>query len=324
MSVTLGPSQSRSASAAAGYNGASAARGYAGSAVPVTGGVDALPLPLPLTRTSDDALDAVLAEYRRRRWQNAAWSAVVAIAVLASLLYAGVLDPHRYRDALPTILTLARDAMPPDFGRWRQWGRPLLETLSMSVSGTLIGLLAAVPLGVLAARNTGPRHVGAAVRLLLNGLRAVPGLIWGVLFVAAVGFGPLPGVLALACHSTGMIGKFCAELLEHVDPAPGNALRSQGVSTLGVLRFAILPQMLPRMMDVTLYRWEHNVRAATTLGVVGAGGLGLEIVTAFHLFEYREASALIVVLLALVTLINLLGARIRAVLLGSNDGSNGA
>ncbi|MFB8828425.1 ABC transporter permease subunit [Azotobacter sp. CWF10] len=108
-----------------------------------------------------------------------------------------------------------------------------------------------------------------------------------------------------------MLGKFFAEIFEHVDRAPVDALRSQGVPVLGVLRFGVLPQVLPRLVDVALYRWEHNIRAATTLGAIGAGGLGLEIVTAFHLFEYREALALIAVLLALVSLVNLLGAQIR-------------
>lgn len=108
-----------------------------------------------------------------------------------------------------------------------------------------------------------------------------------------------------------MLGKFFAEIFEHVDRSPVEALRSQGVATLGQLRFGVLPQVLPRLVDVAAYRWEHNIRAATTLGVVGAGGLGLEIITAFHLFEYREALALIGVLLVLVTLVNLLGAFIR-------------
>ena len=225
--------------------------------------------------------------------------------------YAGVLDPARYADALSTIFKLAGDALPPDFSRWRNWGKPLLETLSMSIAGTALGLAAALPLGMLAARNVGPAWIGIPVRLLLNACRSIPGLVWGIIFVAAVGFGPLPGVLALACHSTGMLGKFIAEIMEHVDVEPGNALRSQGVSDLGVLRFSILPQIMPRLVDVTVYRWEHNLRAATTLGVVGAGGLGLEIITAFHLFEYREASALIIVLLGLVTLINIGGAFAR-------------
>jgi phosphonate transport system permease protein len=108
-----------------------------------------------------------------------------------------------------------------------------------------------------------------------------------------------------------MLGKFFAEIVEHVDPAPGDVLRSQGVPTLGVLRFAVWPQVVPRIADVTLYRFEHNLRSATTLGAVGVGGLGQEIVTAFHLFEYREACALIMVMLALVAVIDALGALIR-------------
>lgn len=265
-------------------------------------------------------LTAVVALARRRAWRPAAVFAVCFAIVATAFVYAGALDPQRYADALPTLMTLAGDAFPPDFSRWQKWGKPLLDTLAMSVVGTVLGALAAIPLGALAARGTGPVVLRGLVLLFLNILRSIPGLVWGIIFVAAVGFGPLPGIFALACHSTGMIGKFCAELLEHVDPAPGAALRSQGVSEIGVLRFSVWPQLLPRLVDVTLYRWEHNVRAATTLGVVGAGGLGLEIVTAFHLFEYREALALIIVLLVLVTLINLVGARIRAHLLGALSG----
>jgi phosphonate transport system permease protein len=132
-----------------------------------------------------------------------------------------------------------------------------------------------------------------------------------VIFVAAVGFGPLPGVLALGVHSTGMLGKLFFEALEHVDPAPGAALRAHGSTRLGIFRFALLPQALPRLTDALIYRLEHNLRAATTLGIVGAGGFGLEIVTAFHLFEYREASALILVLLTLITAVNFFGAALR-------------
>lgn len=265
------------------------------------------------------AVEQVLSDSRRLRGRRQLQSLFGLTVVLAFCAYAGVFDLARYADALPTIAQLASDAFPPDFSRWRNWGTPLLETLSMSIAGTAFGLLAALPLGMLAARNITPNWLGAPVRLLLNTCRSIPGLVWGIIYVAAVGFGPLPGVLALASHSTGMLGKFCAEILEHVDSAPGNALRSYGVGHLGVLRFSILPQILPRLVDVTVYRWEHNLRAATTLGVVGAGGLGLEIVTAFHLFEYREALALIMLLLALVTLINIGGAYIRQRLLQAEE-----
>lgn len=257
-------------------------------------------------------LAAILDDGRRRALRSALATAGVAAIILAAFAYAGAFDPRRYVGALATIAQLAADSSPPDFSRWPAWGRPLLETLSMSIAGTVAGALLALPLGALAARNVVRNAaIGGGVRLLLNGVRSIPGLIWGVIFVAAVGFGPLPGILALATHSTGMLGKFFAETIEHVDPGPGDALRAHGVSRLGVLRFSVLPQILPRLVDVTIYRWEHNLRAATTLGVVGAGGLGLEIVTAFHLFEYREASALIIVLLGLVTVITLVGGRLR-------------
>ena len=139
----------------------------------------------------------------------------------------------------------------------------------MSASGTILAALLALCIAPMAARATSPVWLTAPTRLGLNALRSVPSVVWGIMFVAAVGFGPLPGALALACHSTGVLGKLYAETLEHVDPAPGAALRSQGVSPIGVLRFGILPQVLPRLADVTFHRFEHNVHAATVMGLVG-------------------------------------------------------
>ena len=243
---------------------------------------------------------------------------LVAAAVYI-LYYSSVFDLARYRDAGPTIVSLLSDSVPPDFNRWRNWRQPLIDTLAMSASGTVLAALVALAIAPLAARTTSPASLRIIVRVGLNALRSIPAVVWGIIFVAAVGFGPLPGALALACHSTGMLGKLYSETLEHVDPAPGNALKSQGVSPLGVLRFSVLPQIMPRLIDVTLYRFEHNIHAATVMGLVGAGGLGLEITTAFHLFEYREAFALILTLLTLVTLINVLGAALRAHLLGLED-----
>ena len=262
--------------------------------------------------TLSDQVESVVADGRRRALKGYAGLAVAALAVSAAFAYADAFNLARYRDALPTILVLLGDSLPPDFSRWQSWGRPLAETLAMGICGTVLAAGAAVPLGALAASGSGFPVLGHAARLVLNTLRSIPDLVWGIMFVAAVGFGPLPGLLALACHSTGMLGKFYAEIIEHVDTAPGEALRCHGVSRLAVLRFSVLPQILPRVVDVTLYRWEHNVRAATVLGVIGAGGIGLELVTAFHLFAYREAMALILVLLGLVTLINMLGAWVRS------------
>lgn len=260
-------------------------------------------------------IEAVLQEGQNRARRRMMAAAAAGTVILAAFVYADALNLQRYRDALPTLLTLLGDALPPDFSRWREWGKPLLDTLAMSIVGTVFGAVAAIPLGTFASRGAGPAWLLAPSLLCLNTLRSIPGLLWGVLFVAAVGFGPLPGIFALAFHSAGMLGKFYAEILEHLDPAPGNALRSHGVSELGVFRFSVWPQIVPRLLDVILYRWEHNVRAATTLGMVGCGGIGQEIVVALDQFDYREASALIVVLLGLVTTLNLFGAGLRRRLL---------
>jgi phosphonate transport system permease protein len=247
---------------------------------------------------------AILDHGRRGRRRAAAWSVLALLVVAAGLYGSDLFHLARYSDAVRTIGTLVRDAMPPDFSRWQKWGQPLVDTLAMSLAGTAIACLFAMPLSILGAGIAGGRWVRAAVRMVLNTTRSIPLVVWGIACVAAVGFGPLPGALALAIHSTGMLGEFYAEILEHVDPGPG------------VIRFAVLPQILPRIMDVSLYRWEHNVRSATLMGVIGAGGIGLEIMTAFQLFEYREAVARIILLLVVVTVINAISSRVRSRFLG--------
>jgi phosphonate transport system permease protein len=266
-------------------------------------------------RDPDLELLLVLAECRRRDRLRMMLGLATAAALAASLAATGGLDLRRYADAGRTILQLLADATPPDFARGRAWLRPLFETLMMSVGATLIGGLVAFPLSLLAARTTRfPKAVASAAQLLLNIARSIPELVFGIVFVAAVGFGPLAGLLGLACHSVGMLGKFATEHLEHLDHAPAAALESQGVSGIGIIRFCLVPQVLPRLVDLALYRWEHNVRAASVVGMVGAGGLGLELITAFSLFEYREALAILVVILATVSIIDLASRRLRILL----------
>ena len=254
----------------------------------------------------------VLDECRRRTRLRFALGLTVVALLAAALAGSGGFQLDRYAGASRIFLQLLADSFPPDFSRVGNWVRPLLETIAMSVAATLLGAAAAVPLALLAARNTGfPSAVSATARLLLNGARSIPELVFGIIFVAAVGFGALAGVLALTCHSVGLLGKFATEHFEHLDRGPAEALQSHGVSRAGIIRFCLLPQVLPRLVDVTLYRWEHNVRAASVMGMIGAGGLGLELVTAFSLFEYREATALLIILFAVVTVIDGLSSRLR-------------
>jgi phosphonate transport system permease protein len=271
-----------------------------------------VPLRRPGSADVTAGLANILASRRRGRLGRRAGAFAVLAGIALAFYVADLFHLARYSDATRTIFTLLGDALPPDFSRWRSWGKPLLDTLAMSVAGTVVASAAAIPLAALASGRAGVPSLAGAVRVMLNVFRSIPLVVWGIACVAAVGFGALPGALALAIHSTGMLGEFYAEILEHVDPVPGDALKSQGVSSLGVMRFAVLPQILPRAVDVTLYRWEHNVRAATVMGVIGAGGIGLEIMSAFQLFEYREALALILLLFVLVTGINAISKRARS------------
>jgi phosphonate transport system permease protein len=148
----------------------------------------------------------------------------------------------------------------------------------------------------------------------LNLLRSIPELIMGIIFVARVGFGALPGVLAVGLHSVGMIGKFFAESIEHVDPKPIEAARAAGASPFQVIWHAVLPQAMPQLADTTIYRWEYNFRASTVLGAVGAGGIGFELIAALRVLEYAQVSAILICILICVTIVDGIGAALRSYL----------
>jgi phosphonate transport system permease protein len=256
--------------------------------------------------------DAILAEQRWRNLRARLGVAVLLAVVLAACYHAGLFDVKRLVQGWPSIVLMLREAWPPDFGRARQWVEPVFDTLMMSIAGTALAVALAVPLAVCAARTTTP-HVLAYVlaRGLLNALRAVPELILGILLVAAVGFGILPGVLALGLHSVGMVGKFFSEAIEHAHREPVEAARAVGAGPLQVILHGIVPQILPKLVDVVIYRWEYNFRASTVMGVVGAGGIGFELIAALRLLQYKEVSALLLVILVMVTLVDALGAVVR-------------
>ncbi|WP_066255363.1 phosphonate ABC transporter, permease protein PhnE [Hydrogenophaga flava] len=187
------------------------------------------------------------------------------------------------------------------------------ETLAMSAVGTLLAAMAGLALALPAARL----HAGdaararAPTRLLLNALRSVPELVWAALLLISAGLGPLAGTLALALHTSGVLGRLFAEAVENAPPGPAEALRAQGVGHGRVFLYATLPQVLPQLMSYTLYRWENNIRAAAVLGVVGAGGLGQ--LLAFHmgLFHMPKTATVLGAMLLLVAIVDAasLGAR---------------
>ena len=263
--------------------------------------------------TGSPAPSASVLDEHTRGWRSKLGrvALVLAIIFLASW-YVGLLDFRTLANGVPAIGVLLAESLPPDFTNVLDWVSPLLDTLAMSIAGTAIAVTASVPLAFLAARNTSPHPVVFHLtRTLLNGLRSVPELIMGIIFVAAVGFGALPGVLALGLHSIGMVGKFFAEAIEHVDEAPVEAADAAGASRLQVLYHAVLPQVLPQFADVSIYRWEYNFRASTVMGMVGAGGIGFELMGSLRIMQYQEVSAILIVILLMVTLVDSLSGNLR-------------
>jgi phosphonate transport system permease protein len=238
--------------------------------------------------------------------------ACLLVVCAAALTITGFFDAARFAEGIPALAQLFSEMIPPDFSRWQHWLRPLLDTLAMSIAGTILAVILSLPLALLAAPNTTPfPALGYVARLLLSFLRSVPELILGIIFVAAVGFGALPGVLALALHSVGMVGKFYAEAIEHVDPRPLEAARAAGATRVQVITHAVLPQVLPQMADITIYRWEYHFRASTVLGIVGAGGSGFELIAALRLISYDQVAAILITILACVVVVDSLGAALR-------------
>ncbi|MBC2770554.1 phosphonate ABC transporter, permease protein PhnE [Pusillimonas sp. 7-48] len=254
----------------------------------------------------------LLAVDRQRNQRTFMLVMLIVLCCLVALGITGFFDAQRFIDGAPAMHQLGSEMIPPDFSRWPHWVIPLRDTLAMSVAGTALTVVLSLPLALLAAPNTTPHPlVGRALRVVLAAFRSVPEIILGIIFVAAVGFGALPGVLALALHSTGMVGKFYAEAIEHVDPKPMEAAAAAGASRFQIITHAVLPQVLPQLADITIYRWEYHFRASAVLGIVGAGGIGFELMAALRLIKYSEVSAILLSILACVIVVDSLGGWLR-------------
>jgi phosphonate transport system permease protein len=249
----------------------------------------------------------------RQGWR---WCGIQAGLVLLVILLCAwltdLLDVQRMSEGIPAIGTLLTEMFPPDFTEVGSWVRPMVDTIAMSIAGTALSIVLSLPLGVLAARNTSPNLTTYRIaRGLLNIFRSVPELIMGIVFVAAVGFGALPGVLALGLHSIGMVGKFFSEAIEHSHEAPVEAARAAGGNQIQIITHGILPQVIPQFADVAMYRWEYNFRASTVMGMVGAGGIGLELIASLRLMRYNECFAILLTILVMVTIVDALSSKLR-------------
>jgi phosphonate transport system permease protein len=205
-----------------------------------------------------------------------------------------------------------RRASPPDFSRFSDMLYPTLETVDIALVGTVAGIVMALPLAVLGARNVTPYP---ALYYLSRGVigycRSVPDLVWALLFVTAVGLGPFPGVCGIAMHSIGMLGRLFSEVIEDMDMGPVEALTLTGASRLQVFTQAVVPSVAPSLLGIGLYRFDENLRSSLVLGFVGAGGLGFQLLSAMNLFQYRTVSLLLLITFVLVMCAERLSAALR-------------
>jgi phosphonate transport system permease protein len=215
----------------------------------------------------------------------------------------------------PWIADFLGRMLPPNWAYAQNLLRPAIETVQIALWGTLLGVVLALPVCFFAARNLSP-HAGIfhALRQVLNVMRGINEIILALIFVAAVGLGPFAGVLAIAVHGAGMLGKFFAEAIEEIDEGPLDALRAAGAGTLQRIVFGVLPQVLPAWIGVILYRFETNIRVSTVLGMVGAGGIGFELISSMKLFRYEDTATCVVVILVLVLGADLISSKLRAII----------
>ncbi len=253
--------------------------------------------------------------HRRGGWVAAALAAfVVASFASLDLQWAQFLS----LDAATSMARFVGEFFPPDTGAAfaRKVVAATWQTFAMSALGTAIaavgGLALALPGSRLPGRRSAPFRT--PTRLLMNALRAVPELVWAALLLIAVGLGPFAGTLALAIHTTGVLGRLFSEAIENAPAGPATALRTHGVGSGRAFAYATLPQVLPQLTSYTLYRWENNIRAAAVLGIVGAGGLGQ--LLAFHLalFQMSRTATVLVAMLALVAVVDFASYALRRLL----------
>jgi phosphonate transport system permease protein len=205
----------------------------------------------------------------------------------------------------------AKGFFPPDFGEWRFYLSEMLITIQVAIWGTALAIICSAVLGVLSAENVVPWWVYQPVRRLMDACRAINEMVFAMLFVVAVGLGPFAGVLALWVHTTGTLAKLFSEAVEAIDPRPVEGIRATGAHPLQEVIFGVIPQVIPLWISYSLYRFEANVRSATVLGIVGAGGIGTVLWEYIRGFYYAETAAVMLIIIASVTLLDMASQQLR-------------
>ena len=236
----------------------------------------------------------------------------VGLVIFGWLLWDTGADPVRFARGVPWMLEFLRRMLPPDVQVLPSALAGALITVEIALLGTAVAATLALPLGFVSARNVAPPRVFYPARAVLNLFRSVDTLVYALIFVAAVGLGPFPGVLAVVAYTTTSLAKLYSEAIEGIDPGPVDAVTATGATRLQILRYGVLPQVLPLFLSYVLYRLETNIRAATVLGFVGAGGIGFYLQTYLRMIDYPAASTALLVTIVMVMAVDALSSRLRA------------
>jgi phosphonate transport system permease protein len=217
-----------------------------------------------------------------------------------------------FRDS-SNMATFLKEFFPPDFREWRSYLREMVVTVHIAVWGTVLAIVCAVPFGLLSSSNIVPAWVYQPVRRVMDACRAINEMVFAMLFIVAVGLGPFAGVMALWIHTTGTLAKLFSEAVEAIDPRPVEGVRAAGASAMEEILYGVIPQVMPLWISYSLYRFESNVRSASVVGMVGAGGIGVILYEVIRGFEYAQTCAVMIIIIVFVTSIDLLSARIRKI-----------
>ena len=256
-----------------------------------------------------------LEKYLRPQWS---WKTLIFIVLFSSALVFVVKDLEinfvkLISDSSKYFGDILSRMLPPDFSNLSELIYAMFETIEIAFLGTFIAIVLSIPLGLFSARNLAPNYfVYLVCKTIVIFFRAIPEFIIAMILVIAIGFGAMPGVLALGLHTMGFLAKFYAEDIEHINKGPIDALKSSGATKSQIISFGVIPQILPSFVANNLYILDRNVRMATMLGIVGAGGIGYELQSSFRMFEYERVSAIIILIFVTIFLIDHFSAFIRS------------
>ena len=256
-----------------------------------------------------------LATYLKPQWS---WKTLVTIGIFSFILVFVVNDLEidfikLVTDSSKYFGDILSRMLPPDFSNLGQLIYAMFETIEIAFLGTFIAIVLSIPLGLFSARNLAPNYLVYIIcKTIVIFFRAIPEFIIAMILVIAIGFGAMPGVLALGLHTMGFLAKFYAEDIEHINKGPIDALKSSGATKSQIISFGVIPQILPSFVANNLYILDRNVRMATMLGIVGAGGIGYELQSSFRMFEYERVSAIIILIFITIFIIDHLSSFIRS------------